>query len=158
MCFNGWHAGCYRQFSKDKFPVLAIKDLDDLLVDDDKLEVEDLNRFQEARDGDHLMVTFVCDECVFWDLRDQKPIPGVLLDEMMMLCIRRVILDSFWARERSTVAANRREGSKYLDIHTNLGERNPYKTRGPWDVSDDSFRFSGGNRNGYEVFRQGNVC
>mmetsp|Transcript_29975 Transcript_29975/g.45445 ORF Transcript_29975/g.45445 Transcript_29975/m.45445 type:complete len:281 (+) Transcript_29975:269-1111(+) len=143
MCFNfnAWHASCYKQHPKDKFLVLNILDVDDSLVDDERMEVEDTLRFQEARDADYMMVTFVCNECVFWDLREQHPVPGCVRDEMMKICIRRVILDSFWARERSTVAANCREGLKYLDIHTNLGEQNPYKPRGPWDVSDDQLGY-----------------
>mmetsp|Transcript_11545 Transcript_11545/g.17743 ORF Transcript_11545/g.17743 Transcript_11545/m.17743 type:complete len:193 (+) Transcript_11545:458-1036(+) len=101
------------------------------------MEDDDPKRFKEARDGDHLMVTFVCDECVFWDLRERRPIPNNVRDKAMVISIRRVILDSFWSRERSTVATNRREGLMYVKIHNELGVANPCKIQGPWDVSDD---------------------
>ena len=34
------------------------------------------------------------------------PIPGKAQDELLLVCIRQVILDSFWSRERSTVQGN----------------------------------------------------
>lgn len=120
---------------EDHFPKLSLKDVDESLVNDGKMEEEDLLRFKEARDGDHLMVTFICDTCIFWDLRQRLPRQGDLRDEWMMICIRRINLDSFWACERSTVLSNRREALKYIKIHNELGEVNPYKPRGPWDVS-----------------------
>lgn len=137
MCFNGWHGACYTQLDTDRFPALGLQDLDDPLVDDEQMEVDDPLRFKEARDGDHLMVTFVCDDCVFWDLRNPLPNIEDIQDVVMMTSIRRVILDSFWSRERSTVQANQREGVRYVKIHREFGVESPYRARGPWDVSDD---------------------
>mmetsp|Transcript_9981 Transcript_9981/g.15337 ORF Transcript_9981/g.15337 Transcript_9981/m.15337 type:complete len:126 (-) Transcript_9981:49-426(-) len=119
------------------FPVLSIQDLDDSLEDDGRMEDEDPLRFCEARDGDHLLTTFVCDSCIFWDLRERQPVADNARDSLMVTSIRRVNLDAFWSRERSTVQKNRREGLKYVRIHNDLGEANPYPARGPWDVRDN---------------------
>lgn len=90
ICRNGWHASsCYKQHSKDHFPVLRLKDLDESLVEDSKMEDEDPHRFKEARDRDHLMVPFVCDDCVFFNLmvrsRSLEISPGG--DELMSIAI-----------------------------------------------------------------------
>ncbi len=38
-----------------------------------RIDPVDLNRFQKARTGDHLMVAFECDLCVFWKLFGREP-------------------------------------------------------------------------------------
>ena len=55
-----------------------------------------------------------------------------------MVCIRRVILDSFWARERSTVVYNARQLAKYFDACDRLGDEETLPPKGPWPT-DDSF-------------------
>jgi len=95
-------------------------------VDDEKMEEEDPLRCKEGRDGDQLLAPFVCDECVFEDLEGRSPDWSKVEDECNMIALRRVILDSLWAREQSTVAANRREGEKYVAIHGSMGVKNPY--------------------------------
>ena len=52
------------------------------------------------------MVPFECDFCVFGKLFDHDPDIGNDKDVFAMACIRRVILDAFWSRARSTVDAN----------------------------------------------------
>ena len=136
VCDGAWHAGCYRQHSKDPFPVLNASDLDTAIINDEAMEEEDPRKFQEGRDGDHLMCPFICDECHFWNLRGRAPNLGNIYDELTQVCIRRAILDGFWARERSTVNGNRREGIRYLSQCENLGEENPYPARGPWPQRD----------------------
>lgn len=139
VCMNSWHGSCYRAHPKDQYPILTTQDLEDSLVDDEQMEEEDPLRFKEGRDGDHLLTPFVCDYCVFEDLEGRTPNFSLTEDECNMVAIRRVLLDSLWARERSTVAANRREGDKYLSIHGSLGVTNPYRARGPYDLTDDPF-------------------
>jgi hypothetical protein len=93
----------FRQHADDPFPVLKPTDLEDSLVDPEELGmVEDENRFKEARNGDHLMCPFQCDECVLENMQ-QRSSGTSCKDELTMMCIRRYILDSFWARERGTV-------------------------------------------------------
>lgn len=57
-----------------------------------------ITSFLVARDGDHLMVPFECDTCIFWKLRNVAPNPiDCLKDKLLLACIRRVNLDAFWS-------------------------------------------------------------
>ena len=62
-CKGAWHGKkCYRQAENVVFPVLEAKDLDDSMLATD-LAADDPERFKLARDGDHLMCPFKCDDC-----------------------------------------------------------------------------------------------
>ena len=65
-------------------------------------------KFHTARDGDDLLVSFECDFCIFSKLYRRLPyeMEGSDTDEFAMACIRRVVLDSFWSRAKSTVSGN----------------------------------------------------
>ena len=135
-CKGGWHAHCYKQSSLDRFPVLRASDLDDAMVDpDDFEEEEDQLRFREARDGDHYMIPFQCDTCQFVNIRKRSP-HDQEEDRLMLMCIRRAILDSFWSRERSTVSKNLVELKLYAEISATLGNPSPFPSRGPFPVRD----------------------
>ena len=85
----------------------------------------DVGRFVSGRDGDDLLEPFDCDHCVFGKLfgRDSD-VSRFLKDTFAMGCIRRVILDAFWSRARSTVAAS-------LVLSRRMGMRGPYENPGP---------------------------
>ena len=68
-----------------------------------KGKIRDPMDFLQARDGDHLMTPFECDLCIFRKLRKVDPTPNISQDELLMVCIRRINLDSFWARVTTTV-------------------------------------------------------
>jgi hypothetical protein len=71
-----------------------------------KIKTSDKNRYSEARDGDDLLVPFECDFCIFCKVTGRVCTPDTMpSDDHLMSCIRRVVLDSFWSRARSTVAA-----------------------------------------------------
>jgi predicted nuclease of predicted toxin-antitoxin system len=55
--------------------------------------------FHYARNGDHLMVAFECDFCVFRKIRPGER-PNLIhgCDTLLLACIRRVNLDSFLSR------------------------------------------------------------
>ena len=108
----------------------------DSIIEEEDFEDDDPERFVTARPGDHLCCPFQCDECTFWNLRHRGPIKGNPKDKFALVCIRRVILDSFWARERSTVVYNSRQMFKYLDACDRLGEENPLNPKGPWPNED----------------------
>jgi len=48
--------------------VLAVKDLENSLVDKEYLIDDDVTRFMVARDGDHLMTPFQCERCHFFNM------------------------------------------------------------------------------------------
>ena len=59
--------------------------------------------FHEARNGDHLLVIFECDLCIFRKLRHTNPVSNLSQDYLLLACIRRIDLDTFWSRTRLTV-------------------------------------------------------
>ena len=67
---------------------------------------DDTKRFREAREGDHFMCPFQCDDCMFFNMKGRYQREGSKEDELLATCVRRAILDAFWARERSTVEKN----------------------------------------------------
>jgi hypothetical protein len=91
--------------------VLGVKNLDDALVNKELLEEDDPQRFREARDGDHLVCPFQCDLCHFENMKRRLPTDGNLYNELCLICIQRVILDSLWAKERTMVKSNRLDES-----------------------------------------------
>ena len=137
-CRGAWHPKCYKKDPADGFPVLGARDLEDTIIEEQDFEDDDPFRFAEACAGDHLMCPFQCDHCTFWNLRGRKPIETDTKDKFTMVCIRRVILDSFWARERSTVVYNARQLAKYFDACDRLGDEETLPPKGPWPT-DDSF-------------------
>jgi hypothetical protein len=61
-----------------------------------RLDPGDRHKFQKARMGDHLMVSFECDLCVFRKLFGRNPMDREQ-DERAVATIRRMILDAFWS-------------------------------------------------------------
>ena len=116
--------------------MLVVQDLEDSIVDESVYEDEDPMRFAEARNGDHLCCPFQCDGCSFHNIRGRDPIYGNEQDDLTLVCIRRVNLDAFWARERSTVEYNTRQFKKYLEGCDLLGDRDPLPPKGPWGPGD----------------------
>ncbi|KAI2508115.1 hypothetical protein MHU86_6288 [Fragilaria crotonensis] len=97
----------------------------------------DVGRFTSARNGDDLMVPFECDMCVFGKLFDHEPdIVSSEKDAFAMHCIRRVILDAFWSRARSTVEANTSKVKEGLALSVSMGMRGPYENPGPLPSND----------------------
>jgi hypothetical protein len=82
------------------FSRTGVQDLDAALVDESLLEDEDPLRFQQAREGDHLLCPFQCDQCHFLNMKKRDYILLNIYDLLVMICIRWAILDSLWARER----------------------------------------------------------
>jgi hypothetical protein len=140
-CRNAWHGACFKPDRGDTFPVLQVRDLDVSLVNESALEDDNPNRFKEAREGDYLMTPFQCPECHFFNIKRRLPVDGNHVDNLPLVCIQRAILDSFWARERSTVNSNRLEGNKFLTMQRTLGFKvdclplqGPYPKRDEWGV------------------------
>jgi hypothetical protein len=105
----------------------------------------DFGKFAQARNGDDLMVSFECDLCIFHKLYARPPVPNDPTDQFSMACIRRVNLDAFWSRARSTVEQNTRKVLEGLKISARLGLLGPYLDPGPLPVHDHC---------GYEVALQ----
>ena len=105
----------------------------------------DHERFMEARNGDDLMVSFECDLCIFWKLYHRSPKEDESEDKFRLDCIRRINLDAFWSRARSTVESNASKIREGLKISRSLGLQGPYMDPGPLPAYDHC---------GYEVAMQ----
>ena len=88
------------------------------------------------------MTPFQCNWCLFWNLCGHFPDPSSHLDDRLMMCVRRAILDAFWSCKALTVRANLREASCLHRIHGGLEiqhltfpSQGPHPTRDSWGVS-----------------------
>jgi hypothetical protein len=86
--------------------------------------------FLKARDGDHILVPFECDLCIFRKLRKHPPDVGSATDRLLMACIRRANLDSFWSRATDTVRGNRDKTKMGIDFSRSVGLEGPYLHEG----------------------------
>lgn len=102
----------------------------------------DAGAFRHARPGDHLLVSFQCDLCVFRKLRQHDPCLSSPVDANLLACIRRVNLDAFWSRATSTVNAQRRLVERSVDLSRQLGLEPLFPNQGP---------LPGGDHCGYTV-------
>jgi hypothetical protein len=93
--------------------------------------------FHHARNGDHLMVPFECDECVFVKLRKFSTSPyNQEKDKLLLACIRRANLDAFWSRASSTVTANGDRVRAALVLSDSVGLQGPYENDGVMPYND----------------------
>jgi hypothetical protein len=137
-----WCGGCYSSaphpnfFTADPDNLFAEDGDDNRLVTGWKPKSSDKGRYRQARNGDDLLVAFECDFCVFSKVYERVPDLESASDKFGMACIRRVMLDAFWSRSRSTVASNT---SRYREIIRNsatLGFEPPYSSPGPLPAFD----------------------
>ena len=92
--------------------------------------------FIEARNGDHLLVPFECDTCIFRKLKKRDPITDSYQDQLLQVMVRRMNLDAFWSRARSTVGENTRRVRQTLKFSKMLGLEGPYEHQGPYPLED----------------------
>jgi hypothetical protein len=85
-CLAAWCGTCYRAHPSDPFPVQ--KTLDEEELEDLETEEHLNRRFQQGRDGDHLMgIPFECDLCHYRNVVDRDPITGDAGDVFTLMCI-----------------------------------------------------------------------
>jgi hypothetical protein len=89
-----------------------------------------------GRNGDHLMVPFECDCCIFRKLRKSDPIPRDPSDELLLACIRRMNLDTFWSRAPDTVKGNKDKLADMLKLSQLVGLQGPCVHDGPYPDYD----------------------
>jgi hypothetical protein len=109
-----WCGGCYSSLKTLNFHIASLSDTNG--EDDDENRIQtgwkrrkgDTSRFETARDGDDLMISFECDTCIFTKLYQRLPLTGGqdAKDDFAIACIRRITLDAFWSRAKSTISAN----------------------------------------------------
>jgi hypothetical protein len=85
-----------------------------------------LDEYLVGRDGDHLLVPFECDLCVFRKLTDSEPVLTCEEDKLLLACIRQISLDEFWSRPSSTVTGNRDKVRQGLALSKLVGLKGPF--------------------------------
>jgi hypothetical protein len=87
--------------------------------------------FLHARNGDHAMIPFECDVCIFRKIRGRSPLEGDPIDALLTGCIRRANLDAFWSSASATVNGNRDRLVAGLRLSELVGLQGPYVHEGP---------------------------
>lgn len=132
-----WCGKCYTSapdpefFTADPNNMFAEEGDEDRLVSGWKEKPSDKGRYTSARDGDDLLVSFECDTCVFIKMFQRLPDNESITDNRSLSCIRRVILDAFWSRARSTVNSNTLRYREIISLSESLGFEPPYNDPGP---------------------------
>ena len=98
--------------------------------------------FHEGQNGDYILCHFECDICIFRKLRKSRPNLNLPKDKLLMVVIRRMNLDAFWARARSTVNQNTRRVRQTLEFSDALCLSGPFEHEGHYPYA---------NHCGYEV-------
>jgi hypothetical protein len=102
-------------------------------IDDDA----DVNAFKYARLGDNFMCPFQCDVCHFRNMKGADPGQDIVKDSILLVAIRRAILDSFWGRAESTMTGNFCELKRFYNLGQNvLGLENLLPDMGPFPLED----------------------
>ena len=137
-----WCGSCYTSDPSHDFHIADPENLFSEDGDEDRLRAGwkqkdgDRNRYANARNGDDLLVAFECDFCVFGKVKGRVPLPELPSDSFLMACIRRVILDAFWSRARSTVIANTTRAREMIQMSWDLGFDPPFEDPGPLPSHD----------------------
>ena len=144
QCQAAWCGKCYTSdrtitYHKERDPRITQENLED---EGDvfalwKSKGPSPQDFDIARPGDHLICPFLCDLCIFHIVRQEEPQPESHQDKVLLSHIRRVNLDAFWSRSRSTVKNNARIVRQTLADARSHGMFGPYRDPGPaplWDI------------------------
>jgi hypothetical protein len=135
-----WCGRCYTSSESVKFPVKK-KALDEYEDMEDPNERERLtvawgkkhqseDEFHFGRNGDHCMVPFECDTCIFRKLQRRSPDVTSPTDDLLLACIRRVNLDAFWSRSKDTVRGNKEKIALSLKFSEAVGLSGSYTVDG----------------------------
>ena len=105
--------------------------------DGEELDEDDgKTRYLNGRAGDHLMVPFQCGLCHFRNIYGRNPVSFRVIDQEMLEYIRRATLDSFWAREPSTVQGNLKEAKRVFRFVDRMKIPNIVPPMGPFPLED----------------------
>jgi hypothetical protein len=109
------------------------------LIDDDGeelIEEEYSLRFLKARAGDHLMTPFQCEVCHVRNVLGRNIRNDKASDCELKEMIRRANIDSFWSREKTTVATNLLEARRMERTMGKYGLPATTPPMGPWPLED----------------------
>ena len=142
-----WCGQCY---TSDPGLTFQIKTLQDHQASINNLDQKELERltlawgkkhrnkddFKIGRDGDHTLIPFECDSCIFRKLKRRDPELGSSQDDLLLICIRRINLDAMWSSATLTVKANRSSLNTGLKMSESVGLQGSYEHMGPLPYYD----------------------
>lgn len=76
------------------------------------------------------MLPFECDTCIFIKLKGRAPTKELQTDKLLLINIRRMNLDAFWSRARSTVGQNTRRIKQTIKFSRMQGLHGPFEHTG----------------------------
>ena len=132
VCSSVWCGTCYVPYENEPFHINKPTDESGF----EQVDTKDITRFIQGRDGDHLLCSFQCEFCLFFTLKGRTHIPYNVRDQFLLMCLRRANLDAFWAREPSTVGANRRDVERMIKLAGDVGIDPVFEPLGPFPVED----------------------
>jgi hypothetical protein len=97
---------------------------------------EDKEIYMKARGGDWLEAPFQCEHCWFFNLHQREPSIRSTLDQEELYLIKRVNLDMFWSRAKSTVDGHRSRIKRLLKEAFARGRPAPFELCPPWKIED----------------------
>jgi hypothetical protein len=127
-----WCGTCYQPHPDDHFHRHVPRDENGFVW----TSHQELNRYQVGRAGNHLTTVFQCDDCIFLNLLQRRPLPHSLKDNLTMCCIRRINLDALWGKETSTVDSTARAVRQTVSLLAPLGIQPQYPALGPFPLDD----------------------
>ena len=113
------------------YPVVKLEEIEGII------DPGEDNKFNEGRNGDHLMCPFQCDLCHFRNIQKREPTSSSRQDKNMLIAIRRANLDGFWGRSSSTVKNNKSNLKRLVTIAADdYGIQQPLPSMGPHELHD----------------------
>ena len=92
--------------------------------------------FLKARDCDHTMCPFECDDCIFRKLTGRSSDEESSVDGLLLATIRRMNLDAIWSSATVTVIGNKDKINMSLKLSALVGLQGPYRHEGPFPAYD----------------------
>ena len=137
-----WCGQCYTSDPGLTFQIKTLQDHQASLTNLDQKELERLtlawgkkhrnkDDFKMSRDGDHTLIPFECDTCIFRQLKRRGPEVGTSQDDLLLRYIRRINLDNIWISTTLTVKANRSSINIDLKMSESVGLLGYYEHMGP---------------------------
>jgi hypothetical protein len=132
-CEGAWCCGpCYKLGGTKDFPVQQHFDEGGGILK----ETNGANSFLDARAGNHWMNSLQCDLCHFRNIMGCNPLRHWGKDLALLEFFRRANLDSFWARETSTVQNNLRKATRIEEFAKDMEMPYVCPPMGPFPLED----------------------
>lgn len=135
-CRHMWCSKCYTSARLPKFHIASLRPDKEEEASGWKPIHLDPQDYLHARNGNHTLVPFEWDLCIFRKLRRHDPDHKNETDSLLLSLIRRANLDAFWSSSTNTVGGQRNRIKMGIRFSESLGLLGPYTQVGhlpPYD-------------------------